>query len=58
MGKGVQFSQGMRLGDILVDRGVISEEQLAQAVRYQSETGDDVGAVAGSMSLENRSVNL
>ncbi|MBN1629715.1 MAG: Flp pilus assembly complex ATPase component TadA [Thermoleophilia bacterium] len=38
-----QYSRGHRLGDILVGRGVITEEQLADSVRYQSETGARLG---------------
>jgi type IV pilus assembly protein PilB len=51
MGKGVQFSVGMRLGDILVDRGIITEEQLAQAVRYQSDTGARLGEALSQLSF-------
>jgi type IV pilus assembly protein PilB len=51
MGKGVQFSVGMRLGDILVDRGVITEEQLAQAVRYQSDTGARLGEALSQLAF-------
>ena len=33
----------LRLGDILVDRGVISEEQLEESLFYQKETGARLG---------------
>ncbi len=51
MGKGVQFSQGMRLGDILVDREVISAEQLAEAVRFQSDTGARLGEALSQLGF-------
>ena len=33
----------LRLGDILVDRGVIGEEQLEESLFYQKETGARLG---------------
>ncbi len=36
-------AQSFRLGDILVDRGLITEEQLTLSIRHQSETGARLG---------------
>ena len=38
-----QKYQTMRLGDILVEREIITEDQLARSIRYQSETGARIG---------------
>ena len=40
---GKQFARSMRLGDVLVERGVITEAQLVLSLRYQSETGARLG---------------
>jgi type IV pilus assembly protein PilB len=36
-------SRSLRLGDILVEQGVITEAQLARSLRYQNETGARLG---------------
>lgn len=36
-------SQNLRLGDILVEQGVISKEQLGESLQYQRETGARLG---------------
>jgi type IV pilus assembly protein PilB len=38
-----QRTNTIRLGDILVDRGIIVHEQLAESIRYQGETGARLG---------------
>jgi type IV pilus assembly protein PilB len=43
MQKTAQHFQTMRLGDILAEREIITEDQLAQSIRYQSETGARIG---------------
>ena len=40
---GKQFARSMRLGDVLVERGVITEPQLVLSLRYQSDTGARLG---------------
>jgi type IV pilus assembly protein PilB len=37
------MSRSLRLGDVLVEQGVISEAQLARSLRHQSETGTRLG---------------
>ena len=36
---------GARLGDLLVEQGLVSEDQVAEAIRLQSETGKKMGRV-------------
>ena len=37
------MAQRKRLGDILQERGLLSKEQLKQALDYQRSTGDKLG---------------
>ena len=46
-----QYSQGRRLGDILVERGVITEEQLGRSIRHQSETGARLGEALAQLGF-------
>jgi len=46
-----QHSRGLRLGDILVDRGIITSAQLMGAIRHQSETGARLGEALAQLDL-------
>ncbi len=43
-----------RLGDIFVERGLITEEQLQEALTVQQETGRRLGEVLGELGLVTR----
>lgn len=46
--------QKEKLGDLLVRKGVITQEQLAQAVKVQTSTGDRLGEVIISMGFATK----
>ena len=39
----------LRLGDILIEQGVITEEQLQESLRYQQETGARLGETLSAL---------
>ncbi|MDI3522481.1 MAG: type pilus assembly protein PilB [Bacillota bacterium] len=43
------FSQPPRLGDLLVDQGLLTRDQLAQALKRQQETGERLGQALVSL---------
>lgn len=49
-----------RLGDILIENGLITKEQLDQAIKIQSQTGKRLGKVLSEMGLitENRLIEI
>ncbi len=46
-----ESSRSLRLGDILVDHGLMSETQLAESLRYQIETGARLGEVVTQLGF-------
>jgi type IV pilus assembly protein PilB len=49
----VKLGQRRRLGDLLVAEGLITEDQLAQALAQQKETGDKLGSTLVRLGLIN-----
>ena len=49
------FGRKKRLGDLLVDAGVITQDQLAEALRIQKteKTGDRLGEVLIDLNFTN-----
>lgn len=43
MSESTEIQRSLRLGDILIERGVISEVQLSSSLQYQKETGARLG---------------
>jgi hypothetical protein len=39
----IGVSRNLRLGDILVEQGIISKDQLGESLQYQKETGARLG---------------
>jgi type IV pilus assembly protein PilB len=48
---GKQFARNLRLGDVLVEKGVITEAQLGLSLRYQSETGARLGEALAQLGF-------
>ena len=48
------YNNGMRIGDILIQKGYITKEQLEEALQYQSKYGGRLGWILASLGYINR----
>ena len=51
LGEQIQISSKMRIGDILVEQGVISPEQIEEALEQQKNSGKKLGEIVVAMGI-------